>query len=82
LIKVFSLAIIVLLSSNSAIQRHAIEKVQKKAKKRPLPSGLPVFFQIPPNNKSGGRSLAPTHPAMIVITAACQVTVQIFAHFT
>jgi len=31
-----------------------------KKKDRP-PAIFPVFFQIPPNNKSGGRLLAPTH---------------------
>ncbi len=39
---------------------------------------LSVFLKIPPNNKSGGQLLAPTHPASTVVVAEYQVTVQNF----
>ena len=40
---------------------------------------LSVFLQIPPNNKSGGRLLAPTHPVATLIVTGCQGTVKTIA---
>lgn len=49
----------------------------KGHKKRDTPQcPFSVFLQIPPNNKSGGRFLAPTHPVSIWLKTACQDTVQ------
>ena len=45
-------------------------------KKDHSPVILSVFLQIPPNNKSGGRLLAPTHPVSTSVKTGCQGTVQ------
>lgn len=37
-----------------------------------------IFFKIPPNNKSGGQLLAPTHPFQTVVFKGRQVTVRNF----